>query len=131
MQGLAQAFTAQQGVNNYSEDVAIIDLITKHRDDILVPLGMTTKTFLAAYKAANNLQVIPSPTINFDFQGLLDKINNVIGTNNMGEFDVDGENTTTTSKWWMLPMWHHSRWKELEEEWPSVASSTMPFSRAP
>ncbi len=55
MQGLAQAFTAQQGVKNYSKDVAIINLITKHRDDILVPLGMTTKTFLAAYKAANNL----------------------------------------------------------------------------
>ena len=55
MQGLAQVFTAQQGVKNYSKDVAIINLITKHRDDILVPLGMTTKTFLAAYKAANNL----------------------------------------------------------------------------
>ncbi len=114
MRGLAQAFTAQQGVNNYSKDVAIIDLIAKHRDDILVPLGMTTKTFLAAYKAANNLQVIPSPTINFDFQGLLDKINGmlseenlaaapndddpnagamvVIGANNMGEFNLDGEN---------------------------------------
>jgi hypothetical protein len=48
MQGLAQAFTAQQGVRNYREDIAIIDLIAKHRDDILVPLGMTTKTFLAA-----------------------------------------------------------------------------------
>ncbi len=89
---MAQAFTAQQGVNNYSKDVAIINLIAKHRYDILVPLGMTTKTFLAAYKAANNLQVIPSPTINFDFQGLLDEIKVVIGTNNMGEFDLDGEN---------------------------------------
>ena len=115
MRGLAQAFTAQQGVNNYSEVVAIIDLIAKHRDDILVPLGMTTKTFLAAYKAANNLQVIPSPTINFDFQELLDEINGtppgenpvaapndnnpnagaivIIGrANNLGEFDLDGEN---------------------------------------
>jgi hypothetical protein len=76
---------------------------------------MTTKTFLAAYKAANNLQVIPSPTINFDFQELLDEINGtppgenpvaapndddpnagaivIIGrANNLGEFDLDGEN---------------------------------------
>jgi hypothetical protein len=121
MQGLAQAFTTQQGVNIYSEDVAIIDLIAKHQDDILVPLGMTTKTFLAAYKAANNLQVIPSITINFDFQGLLDKINGtlseekpaaapnddddpnagaivVIGANNMGEFDLDGENNDNNLK---------------------------------
>jgi hypothetical protein len=74
MQGLAhQAFTAQQGVKNYTKDVAIIDLITKHRDHILVPLGMTTKTFLAAYKAANNLQVIPSPTINLTSKNSLTK----------------------------------------------------------
>jgi hypothetical protein len=98
MQGLAQAFTAHQGVNNYRKDITIIDLITKHWDDILVPLRMTTKTFLAAYKAANNLQVIPSPTINFDFQGLLDENNVVIGANNMGEFDLDGENNDNNLK---------------------------------
>jgi hypothetical protein len=43
MQGLAQAFLAQQGIKNYSKGIAIINLIAKHQDNILVPLGMTTK----------------------------------------------------------------------------------------
>jgi hypothetical protein len=48
MRGQAQAFLAQQGIKNYSKDVPIIDLIPKHQVDILVPLGVTTKKFLAA-----------------------------------------------------------------------------------
>jgi hypothetical protein len=73
---------------------------------------------------ANNLQVIPSPTINFDFQELLDKIIGmlpaeasavaaaaaadgndpnagaivVIGTNNMGIYDSDNNDDANNSK---------------------------------
>jgi len=38
-------------------------------------LGIPLPKFLAAYKAANNLQGIPTPTINFNFQDELDQIN--------------------------------------------------------
>ena len=38
-------------------------------------LGIPLPKFLAAYKAANNLQGIPTPTINFNFQDELDPIN--------------------------------------------------------
>jgi hypothetical protein len=83
-----------------------------------------TKTFLAAYKAANNLHVIPSPTINFDFQELLDKINGtlpakapaaaaaaaadnndpnagaivIIGANNVGTYDSDDDDDANDSE---------------------------------
>ncbi len=52
---LAQAFIAQHGINNYNEDVAVMDLIASAPDDILVPLGITLPNFLAAYKVANQL----------------------------------------------------------------------------
>jgi hypothetical protein len=75
IQGLAQAFIAQQNIYNYNEDVAVLDLIAGNQDDILVLLGIPLPKFLAAYKAANNLQGIPTPTINFNFQDELDQIN--------------------------------------------------------
>jgi hypothetical protein len=52
--GLAQAFIPQHGINNYNEDVAVMDLIASALDNILVPLGITLPKFLAAYKEANN-----------------------------------------------------------------------------
>jgi hypothetical protein len=76
IRGLAQAFIAQHGINNYNEDVAVMDLIASAPDDILVPLGITLPNFLAAYKAANQLQGgIPTPTVNFNFQNELNRIN--------------------------------------------------------
>ncbi len=54
--GLAQAFIAQHGINNYNEDVTAMVLIASTPEDILVPLGITLPKFLAAYKAANQLQ---------------------------------------------------------------------------
>jgi hypothetical protein len=51
--------------------------ITGNQDNILVLLGvpLPNPKFLAAYKAAHNLQGIPTPTINFNFQDELDRIN--------------------------------------------------------
>ena len=66
IRGLAQAFIAQQNIYNYNEDVAVLDLIAGNQDDILVSLGIPLNKFLAAYKTANNLQGIPTPTINFN-----------------------------------------------------------------
>ena len=55
MRGLAAAFIAQAGVKNYSEDTAVIDLLALHQDQVLASLAIPLPTFLAAYKAANNL----------------------------------------------------------------------------
>ncbi len=77
--GLAQAFIMQHGINNYNEDVAVMDLIASAPDDILVPLGITLPKFLAAYKAANQLQGgIPTPTVDFNFQNELNHINGTL-----------------------------------------------------
>jgi hypothetical protein len=76
IRGLAQAFIVQHGINNYNEDVAVIDLIASAPDNILVPLGITLLKYLAAYKVANQLQGgIPTPTVNFNFQNELNRIN--------------------------------------------------------
>ncbi len=72
IQGLAQAFIAQQNIYNYNEDVAVLDLIAGNQNDILLALGIPLPKILAAYKAAHNLQGIPTPTINLNFQDELD-----------------------------------------------------------
>ncbi len=81
IRGLAQAFIAQQNIYNYNEDIPVVDLINGNQDDILVLLGIPLPKFLAAYKAAHNLQGIPTPTINFNFQDELYRIN---GTTPLG-----------------------------------------------
>ncbi len=43
--GLAQAFIMQHGINNYNEDVAVMDLIASAPGNILVPLGITLPKF--------------------------------------------------------------------------------------
>ncbi len=53
----------------------MLDLIAGNQDNTLVLLGIPLPKFLAAYKAAHNLQGVPTPTINFNFQVELDQIN--------------------------------------------------------
>jgi hypothetical protein len=78
MRGLAAAFIAQTGVTNYNEDVAVMDLITTHQDEVLAFLAIPLPTFLAAYKAANNLLGgIPSPTVTHNLE---DEISHANGT---------------------------------------------------
>jgi hypothetical protein len=69
MHGLAQAFIVQQGTNNYNEDIAMMDQIASAQDNILIALGITLPIFLAAYKAANNLQG-GDPYTNYQLQCL-------------------------------------------------------------
>jgi hypothetical protein len=56
IRGLTQAFIAQQNIYNYNNNIAMLDLIAGNQDDILVLLGIPLPKFLAAYKAAQNLQ---------------------------------------------------------------------------
>jgi hypothetical protein len=73
--GLTQAFITLHGINNYNEDVAVMELIASAPDNILVPLGITLPKSLAAYKAANQLRGgIPTLTVNFNFQNELNRI---------------------------------------------------------
>ncbi len=60
----------------------MLDLIASNQDEVLALLGIPLPNFLAAYKAANNLQGIPTPTINFNFQ---EELNHANGTPNLGE----------------------------------------------
>jgi hypothetical protein len=59
----------------------VLDLIAGNQDNKLVLLGIPLPKFLATYKVAHNLQGIPTPTINFNFQDELDQIN---GTTSLG-----------------------------------------------
>jgi hypothetical protein len=78
MRGLAAAFIAQTGVSSYNKDVAVMDLIATHQDNVLGSLAIPLPTFLAAYKAANNLLGgIPSPTVNHNLD---EEISHVNGT---------------------------------------------------
>ncbi len=76
MRGLAAAFIAQTGVSSYNEDVAVIDLIAAHQDNVLGLFAIPLPTFLAAYKAANNLLGgIPSPTVNHNLDKEISHVN--------------------------------------------------------
>ena len=87
MRGLAAVFIAQQGITNYNEDVAIMDLLATHQDDLLGSLGIPLPQFLAAYKAANNLLGgIPFPTVNHNLE---DDIARVNGTPRLADNNED------------------------------------------
>jgi len=75
IRGLAQAFITQQNIYNYNEAITVLNQAAGNQDDILVLLGIPLPKFLAAYKMAHGLQGIPTPTINFNFQVKLDRIN--------------------------------------------------------
>jgi hypothetical protein len=59
----------------------VLDLSASIQDNILILPGIPLPNFLAAYKAAHNLQGIPTPTIDFNFQDELDQNN---GTTPLG-----------------------------------------------
>ena len=65
----------QHKIYNFNEDVAVLYLNAGNQDNILVFLGIPFPKFLVAYKVAHNLQGIPTPTNNFNFQDKLDRIN--------------------------------------------------------
>jgi hypothetical protein len=51
IRGLAQALIAQHGINNYNEDVTVMDLIASAPEDILVPLGINLPKFLSCLQS--------------------------------------------------------------------------------
>jgi hypothetical protein len=76
MRGLAAAFIAQQGISNCNKDVVVMDLLASAQDKILALLGIPLQKFLAAYKAANNLLGgIPTPTVTYNFEDKINRIN--------------------------------------------------------
>ena len=75
--GLATVFIAQQGTENYSRDVAIMDIIAINWDALPVSVGSTIPQFLDVYKALNKLPFLPTPTIICNFQNAIYSINGV------------------------------------------------------
>ena len=61
IRGLATVFIAQHGIENYDEDIAVMDIITNNQDDLLVPVGLTVPQFLALSKATHKLPLLPNP----------------------------------------------------------------------
>ncbi len=85
IRGLAKVSLAQQGILNYNEDVVVMDLLDRDRDALLVPIGMSVARFLAIYKKANKLPYLPPPTVDCDFQHLIDICNGAPPPPNDGE----------------------------------------------
>ena len=89
LRNAAKAFIAQIGIQRYSEDEAVMDLLATARHTILAPpLPLDTHEFLCLYKEANELRTLPFPTtsilnsdINSDLKTLIDEINNSIHNN--------------------------------------------------
>ena len=77
---LAMTFIAQYDTKNYTGDQAVMDVITHKHDEMLVPFKFTLKEFLILYKATNNLQVVPYPTVDLDTSDkiIIDAVNNVV-----------------------------------------------------
>jgi hypothetical protein len=74
---LMRWFCPQGGdTKNYSEDTAVIDLLALHQDQVLASLVIPLPTFLAAYKAANNLLGgIPKPTVEHNLDEEIGRVN--------------------------------------------------------
>jgi len=88
----AEAFIAQLGVSNYSEDEAVIDCLATSNDDILAtPLSLDITTFLRLYKEANNLQRLPQPTTQIASAAYLKAIDEA---NNTTSYPADPATTT-------------------------------------
>ena len=77
IRGLAAVFIAQQGIENYNGDVAIMDIIAINWESLLVTVGLTIPQFLAVYKMSNKLPFLPTPTVICNFQSAIDSINGV------------------------------------------------------
>jgi hypothetical protein len=71
------AFIVQEGIPNYNEDVAVMDLLALSQDKNLALLAIPLQHFLAAYKVATNLLgEIPTPTVTCNFIDEINCINN-------------------------------------------------------
>jgi hypothetical protein len=71
----AKGFTAQVGTEGYDANVAIMDLLAMHGNEVVAPLNVTPHDFLVLLKEAAGMTIIPSPTVDHSMTELLDKIN--------------------------------------------------------
>ena len=63
------------GFKNYNKDDVVKDIIAINQDALLVPVGLTIPQFLAVYKTTTKLSLLPTPTVNCNFQDAIDRIN--------------------------------------------------------
>jgi hypothetical protein len=99
---VAQTFIAQYDTKNYTEDQAIIDIITYREDDLLNPFKMTLKEFLLQYKKTHNLHVIPHPTVAIEhftssIEMIYNAVNNVVAPPSATATTPPNTTTTTTA----------------------------------
>jgi hypothetical protein len=89
----AKVFVAQVGTEGYDTNIAIMDLLAVHGNEVITPLNVTPHDFLVILKEAVGLRIIPSPTVEHSMMDLLDKIN---GTSPPGGQGQEDRSSTTT-----------------------------------
>ena len=71
----ARVFLAQFGVEYYGVHQVVMDLLAVHSDEILTPLRITLIDFLLLYREANEIAILPSPTVLNDIYHVIDAVN--------------------------------------------------------
>ena len=71
----AKGIVAQVGTEGYNANVAIMDLLATHGNEVVSPLNVTPHNFLVLLKEVAGLAIIPSPTFEHSMTDLLDMIN--------------------------------------------------------
>jgi hypothetical protein len=59
----ANGFIAQAGAKRYNANVAIMDSLAMHGNNVAAPLNINPHDFLVLFKEAVELTIIPSPTV--------------------------------------------------------------------
>ena len=71
----ARIFGAEQGLSEYGEHQAVVDLLATHCDAVLAPLNTSLKDFLILYRDANELARIPVPTVLNTIYPVIEELN--------------------------------------------------------
>ena len=71
----ACVFLAQFGVEFYGGHQVVMDLLAMHSDEMLSPLNITLVDFLVMYREANELAILPSPTVLNNIYHVIDVVN--------------------------------------------------------
>ena len=67
---LAMGLIAKHGVSGYDPDVAVLDLLCLHPEEITAPMSTTPYLLLKRYWEARKLAALPAPTMPMDNIGL-------------------------------------------------------------
>ena len=92
----AKGFVTQVRTEGYDANVAIMDLLAMHGDEVVAPLNITPHDFLVLLKEAAGMTIIPSPTVEHYMTDLLDKINGTSPPGGRGQ--EDGSSTRTSTR---------------------------------